>query len=71
MGAEPFNTLTEWYGDEMPVTLLIDDLVPVPDCLLRECSLDLDQQRLYVQIYTKHSDQEVRHWFNDPADSTI
>ena len=65
MGSEPFRTLTEWHADATPVSLLIDDLLPVSACLLRECSLSLASRRLSIQVYTPVSAQQLRHWFGD------
>ena len=63
MGREPFDTLSSWHSDHSSVTLEVSDLEKVEGCLLRECSLNLSARRLYVQIYTPFSAQEVRHWF--------
>ena len=63
MGAEPFNTLILWHEEAETITLLVDDMTPVKDCLLRECNLDMSQRRLYITLYTPYSAQEVRGWF--------
>ena len=59
----PFRTLSEWHEDESLVTLLLGDNDPVDACRLRECSLDLQKQRLLVSIYTPFSAQDVSGWF--------
>ena len=63
MKAEPFDTLTEWKDEQTIFSLFLNDGPPVERCSLRECSLDLSQQRLYITIYTPYPAQQVRHWF--------
>ena len=63
MGAEPFNTLSEWHYEGREVTLLVEGAIPIGGCSLRECSLDMDTRRLYITVYTPERAQVVRHWF--------
>ena len=63
MRAEPYDTLALWFEEDAEVTLLVEGINKVGGCRLRECSLDLERRRMYVEIYTPYSAQEVRHWF--------
>lgn len=62
MGDEPFNTLTEWYVNDESLTLDLGES-GVRRCGIRECSLDIWNRELYVQLYLNHPAQHVRSWF--------
>lgn len=66
IGEDPYKTLSEWqWEDNRNLALHIGNHDPIDKCSLRECSLDLQQSRLYVEVYTPFPAQEVRHWFDD------
>ena len=65
MGHEPFDSLVKWYIEETHLTLLLGDNDPIEGCSLRECSLNMSAQQLYITVYTKFPAQEVRHWFDN------
>ena len=63
-GEEPFNTLTDWYEAGKTFTLFTEDETKLKDCLLRDCNWDPSQERLYVQIYTRKTAQEMKLLFS-------
>ena len=65
LGKEPFDTLSAWkWEDNRELTLHIGNGAPIDKCSLRECTLNLHTESLYVQVYTPHQAQQVRHWFS-------
>lgn len=59
-----YDTLLGWYADEARFTIESEATGKVENCMLRECSLDLESDAFRIQIYLPLLPQQVRQWFS-------
>ena len=63
MKEQPFDSIVAWQDEEAKVTLETSELAAIEGCSIRECTLDIANQALYVQLFVPFPAQQVRHWF--------
>ena len=63
MGAQPFDSIIAWQEENANFALETDELAAIEGCLVRECSLDISNRALYIQLFVPVSAQQLRHWF--------
>ncbi len=60
----PVDSISAWYSKGSKLGMEIEGGPTANACSIRECSLDISTDVLYVGIYLHHPVKEVRGWFN-------
>ncbi len=58
------DTLAGWFSENKKLTIEVGGSGKVGDCSLRECSLSPFDKSFYLQLFTPHTFQEARKWFD-------